>query len=96
MGALRAVRGVLLVADQRLELMYVWLVHATAEKLVLTGFECNSETGCEIDSAQTWVMSQCEGDHPEGTGLLGSPSQYARPRARRQRAAPSLWISQPK
>ncbi len=86
-GGLRAVRGVLLVADQRivdlnrhsrvatfvtddnqrLELMDAALVHATAETLVLTGFERDTTTGREIDFAQTWVMNQCEGDRPEGT-----------------------------
>ena len=52
---------------QTLELIDASLVHATAETIVLTGFERDSSSGRDVDFAQTWVLVECVGDKPDGT-----------------------------
>lgn len=52
---------------QMLELIDASLVHATADTLVLTGFERDTSTGHEVDYAQSWALFECAGDLPEGT-----------------------------
>lgn len=50
-----------------LRLVDVNLLCATAEILVLTGFEQLYVDTRLTDYAQTWVLTECEGDSPQGT-----------------------------
>lgn len=43
------------------------LIHATADMLVLNGFEQLYVNTRLTDYAQTWVLTECEGDTPQGT-----------------------------
>jgi hypothetical protein len=52
---------------ETLTLLDANLVHATQEMLVLTGFE-RAYVNTELtDFAQTWVLSECVGETPEGS-----------------------------
>lgn len=86
-GLIRAVRGRLHVADERvpnlnrtcrvasfhteggevIKLLDVVLLNATAERIVLSGFENNFVGLRETAHAQTWVLYECEGDEPRAS-----------------------------
>jgi hypothetical protein len=59
---------------QRLRLFDAALMHASAERLVLSGFERNENDMKTVDYAQTWVLKECHGEAPHGD--MGPP--YAR------------------
>lgn len=54
-----------------LKLVDATLVHASSERLVLTGFEQVMVDGRLTDFSQTWVLNECEGEVPEA--MRGPP-----------------------
>lgn len=47
------------------------LMHASAERLILSGFERGDRNCIPIDFAQTWILQACEGPEPQGS--IGPP-----------------------
>lgn len=52
---------------EALKLLDVMLMSATAERLVLSGFERGTCGNRDVDYAQTWVLIDCLGEEPMGT-----------------------------
>lgn len=50
-----------------LQLYDAGLMHASAEMLVVSGFEREDNGARVVDYAQTWILVECEGDVPEPT-----------------------------